>query len=115
MLVPRHLTKFSTMCIKICDRTLGIHWTWKRREVVSWYNYKPDGRWDSINSRMVNNFEETGHTCVQRNKRIESWDNAEKEENKDTIHYNGESLNVELSYRIVHSVNQLCVHRAVTN
>ena len=36
MLVPRHLTKFSTICIKICERILAIHWTWKRREVVSW-------------------------------------------------------------------------------
>ena len=49
----------------------GSEETWFR-----WYNYKPDGRWDSIASRMVKNFEETGHTCVQRNKRTGSSDHA---------------------------------------
>ena len=38
-----------------------------------------------------------------------------KRKNKDTIHYNGESSNVELLYRIFHSANQLCVYGAVTN
>ena len=38
-----------------------------------------------------------------------------KKKDKDTIHYNGESSNVELLYRIIHSANQLCVFGAVTN
>ena len=35
--------------------------------------------------------------------------------NKDIIHYNGESFNVKLLYRTLHSANQLCVYEAVTN
>ena len=38
-----------------------------------------------------------------------------KKKDKDTIHNNGESSNVELLYRIIHSANQLCVIGAVTN
>ena len=41
--------------------------------------------------------------------------NMRKKKDNDTIHYNGESSNVELLYRIIHSVNQLCVYGAVTN
>ena len=52
--------------------------------------------------------------CFPRNKRIESWNHVWKEK-KDTIHHNGESFNVELLYRIIHSANQLCVYGAVTN
>ena len=33
-----------------------------------------------------------------------------KKKDKDTIHYNGESSNVELLFRIIHSANQFCVH-----
>ena len=51
--------------------------------------------------------------CFQRNNRVESWNHAWKEK-KDTIHHNGESFNVELLYRIIHSENQLCVYGAVT-
>ena len=75
---------------------------------------KPDGKWDSIASRMVKDFEETGHPVF---KGISALTRGimRKKKSKDTIHDNGESSNVELLYRIIHSANQLCIYGAVTN
>ena len=56
---------------------------------------------------MVKHFEETGRALTRGIVR--------KKKSKDTIHYNGESSNVELLYRSIHSANQLCVYGAVTN
>ena len=93
------------------------HWTSlarKRREVVSWENYKPDGKWDSIASSMVKDFEETGHPVF---KGISALTRGimRKKKSKDTTQYNGESSNVELLYQIIHSANQLCICGAFTN
>ena len=104
----------STICIKICERTLGIHWPGHEEKWFRGYNYKPDGKWDSIASRMVKDFEETGHPVF---KGISALNRGimRRKKSKDTIHYNGESSNVELLYRIIHSANQLCIYGAVTN
>ena len=114
MLVPRHLTKFSTRCIKICERTLGLHWPRHEEKWFRGYNYKPDGKWDSIASRMVKDFEEQD-TPVFKGISALTRGIMRRKKSKDTIHYNGESSNVELLYRIIHSVNQLCVYGPVTN
>ena len=78
------------------------------------YDYKPEGKWDSTASKNVKDFEETGHLMF---KRISALNRGEMRErrNKDTVHHNGESFNVKLLYRTVHSANQLCVYGAVTN
>ena len=63
---------------------------------------------------MVKEFEETEHPVF---KGISALNRGimRKKKSKDTIHYNGESSNVEMLYRIIHSANQLCIHGAVTN
>ena len=38
-----------------------------------------------------------------------------RENNKDTIHFNGERSNTELLFRIIHSATQLCIYGAVTD
>ena len=43
------------------------------------YDYKPEGRWDSVASEMVGNFWKVKTSRIQRDKRLESWDYAEKE------------------------------------
>ena len=115
MLVPRHLTKFSTICIKICEKK---HWAFiGPRSEEKWfrgYNYKPDGRWDSIASIMVKDFGEQD-TPVFKGTSALTRGITRRKKSKDTIHDNGESSNVELLYRIIHSVNQLCIYGAVTN
>ena len=61
---------------------------------------------------MVKYFEETGHPEF---KEISALNRGIMRKKEDTIHCNGESLNVELLYRIIHLANQLCVYGAVTN
>ena len=77
------------------------------------YDYKPEGRWDSVASEMVQNFKNLGHPVIKGTSALNRGF-MRKKKDKDTIHYNGESSNVELLYRILHSANQLCVHGAVT-
>ena len=78
------------------------------------YDHKPEGRWDSIASEMVRNFKDSGHPEFKRTSALNRGI-MRKKKDKDTIHYHGESSNVELMYRIIHSANQLCVYGAVTN
>ena len=66
-------------------------------EENKWYfdfGSMPEGKWDLCASRMVNDFENSGH-------QKKGWD---------TIHFNGEYSNIDLWYRTVHSANQLCIH-----
>ena len=57
-------------------------------------------------------------SCIQRDKCIESWE-MRKRKNKDTIHYNGESVIVELLLSdYAHSESALCLrssHKLVWN
>ena len=63
---------------------------------------------------MVKLFEETGHPVFTGMSALNRGI-MRRRKNKDSIHDYGESFNVDLLYRIMHSANQLCVYVAVTN
>ena len=46
-------------------------------------------------------------SCIHKQQCFESWDR--------NIHFNGDSMNTELLFQTVHSVNQVSVYGAVTN
>ena len=79
---------------------------------MKWYgtkDYKPDGRWKSVAARMVQDFQETGHPVFTS---ISALNRGilRKDKRKDSIHFNAESTNSELLFKIIFSVNQLSVH-----
>ena len=53
-------------------------------------------------------------SSIQEYQCFESWD-PEKENNRDTIHFNAGASNTELFFRIIHSVNQLSIYGAVSS
>ena len=63
---------------------------------------------------MVKLFEEAGHLVFTGMSALNRGI-MRRRKNKDSIHDYGESFNVDLLYRIMHSANQLCVYVAVTN
>ena len=82
-----------------------------------WYgncNYKPEGKWNSIASQMVQRFKETSHP-VFISASASSRGILRKLRGKETIHFNADASNTELFFRIIHSVNQLSIHGAVSN
>ena len=68
-----------------------------------------EGKWDLCASRMVNDFENSGHPVF---KAISPLGRGilKRKNNRDTIHFNGVYSNIDLLYRTVHSANQLCIH-----
>ena len=53
-------------------------------------------------------------TLSQKYQCFESW-NLQEKKGKSTIHFNGGSMNTELLFQTVHSVNQLSIYGAVAN
>ena len=80
------------------------HWTFLGRgDEKKWHgrrNYKPEGKWNSVASQMVQRFKETSHPVFK---------------GKETIHFNADASQTELLFRIIHSVNQLSINGAVSN
>ena len=93
VLVPWHLTS-STICIKLCERTLGIHWTRKRREVVSWIQLQT--RWKMGFHCFQNGDKFCGNRTHLCSKGISALNRGimRKMKSKDTIHDDGQSSNV---------------------
>ena len=81
-----------------------------------WYGtlgYKPDVKWDSAASSMVQRFAETGHPMFKGISAL-SRGILKRKQNGDTIHFNTDSLITELWFRIIHSANQLSIYGAVS-
>ena len=121
----RHWRKRHILYFDICEnsgirflmygRTLGIPGTRRRTKTVS-------GVWLQTRRKMGLHcfwhgakFWKVKTSHIQRDKRLESWDHAEKERQRHHIHHNGESSDVESLYRLIHSANQLSFYRAVRN
>ena len=64
---------------------------------------------------MVQRFEETGHPVFTGASSALNRGVMKGKNKKDTIHFNGESSNTELLFRISHSANQVCFYGAVTD
>ena len=85
-------------------------------EESKWYQgYATDcGRkWDLRASQMVEDFENSGHRVFQGVSPL-GLAILKKNNNRDTIPFNGEHCNVDLLYRTTHSATQLCIYGAVT-
>ena len=99
---------------EILAGTLDVPRSWRWKEVV----------WKSkvLSWRKVEFSSFTDGTAIQGNRSpslykcqcFESW-NSEKKYGRDTIHFNADASNTELLFRIIHSVNQLSIHGAVSN
>ena len=63
---------------------------------------------------MVQQFKETGHLVFKSTSAL-SRGILKQRKGRRTIHFNGVSVNTELLFQTVHSVNQLSAYRAVTS
>ena len=77
-------------------------------------NYKPEGKWNSVASQMVQRFKETGHPVFTSASAL-SRGVLRMLKGKETIHFNADASNTELLFRIIHSVNHLSIFGAVSN
>ena len=60
------------------------------------------GKWNSVAAQMLQRFVEIGHPIFTGTGSLNSGDFRRKK-NKNTIHFNAESSDVELLFRIIHS------------
>ena len=94
------------------------HWTFigPGTEMKSYgtRDFRPDGKWNSIEAKMVQNFKETMHRVLTS---ISALNRGilRMIKGKSSIHFNAESTNSELLFRIIFSANQLSVYGAVAN
>ena len=105
--------------VKECAKRFSQgHWTFlgpgdKRK----WYgesSYPPNGEWDSTANKMLQRFKETGHLVFKSISAL-SRGALKRKRSQETTHFNGDSSNTELLFRIIHSVNQFSNYGAVTN
>ena len=85
-------------------------------EESKWYQgYAAEygGKWDLRASKMVDFFENPGHLVFQGVSPL-GRGILKKRNNRETIHSNGECVNINLLYRTVHAANQLCICGAVS-
>ena len=64
-------------------------------------------------SKMLEDFENSGHPVLQRISPL-SRGILKRKIDRNTVHFNGEYYNIDLLYRTAHSANQLCTYGAVT-
>ena len=79
-------------------------------EESKWYQ-RYATKWDLRASQMVEDFENSGHPVFQGMSPL-GRGILKMENNRDTIHFNGEYCNID--DRTIHSRNQLCIYGAVT-
>ena len=92
------------------------HWTFLGPgSDEKWYGDSHDQKrqWNCTANKMVQQFKETGHPVFKSS--ALSRGILKQRKGRCTIHFNGVSINTELLFRTVHSVNQLSVHGAVAN
>ena len=76
-------------------------------------NYKPERKWDSVASKMVQRFKETGHPIFTGASAL-SRGILKRLKGKETLHFNAVASNTELLFRIIHASNQLSIYGAVS-
>ena len=87
------------------------HWTFLGPGTEEkWYVSK----WNCTADKMVQRFKETGH-LVFKNTSASSPGILKQKKGKCAIHFHGDSMNRELLFQTIHSVNQLSVYGAVAN
>ena len=77
-------------------------------------NHARKGQWNCTAAKMVQRFKETGHP-VFNSISAPSRGILKQKKGKTSIHFNGDSLNTEILFQPVRSVNQLSVYGAVAN
>ena len=73
-----------------------------------------DGQWDRTANKMVQQFRETGRPIFTSTSAL-SRGILKKRRGRSTINFNGVSVNTELLFQTVHSVNQISICAAVTD
>ena len=93
------------------------HWAFLGHgEESKWYQgcaINCGGKLDLRASQMVEDFENSRHPVFQGISPL-GRGILKRENNRNTVDFNGEYDNIDLLYRTVHSANQLCIYGAVT-
>ena len=77
-------------------------------------NHAQKGQWNCVAAKMVQRFKETGHPEFKSISAL-SRGILKQKTGKTSIHFNRDSMNTELLFQTIHSVNQLSVYGAVVN
>ena len=92
------------------------HWCFLRPSSEKKWNgtlpCTPEGKWDSTATQMVERFTDTGHPVLKSVGAV-SRGILKKKDGRDTIRFNADASNTELTFRNIHSVNQLSIYGAV--
>ena len=64
-------------------------------------------------SKMLQDFENSGHPVLQRISPL-SRGKLKRKNDRNRIHFNGKFYNIDLLYKTAQSANQLCTNGAVT-
>ena len=99
---------------EILAGTLDVLRPWRRKEAVWKLQLQSWGKLDSIASQMVQWFKERGHPVFASASAL-SREILRSFSRMETIHFNADSSNTELLFRIIHSVNQLSIFGAVSS
>ena len=80
-----------------------------------WYSSEnsPQGAWDHIAEDMLLQFEESGHLIFRSTTPLSRGKLKSKGKGKVSIHFTADQDTIDTIYRIILSVNQLCVYGAV--
>ena len=94
------------------------HWTFLGPgSEEKWYgspNHAQTGQWNCTAAKMVQRFKETGHPLFKSISAL-SRGILKQKNGKSSFHFNGDSMNTELLFQSIHSVNQLSAYGAVAN
>ena len=92
---------------EILARTLDVLGRGLEKKWYATLSYTPEGKWDS-------GFKGTGHPVLKSISALRRGI-LKKKNGRDTIHFNADASNTELTFRNIHSVSQLSIHGAVAN
>ena len=110
---------YSKTIKQYARRFPGGHWSFlgpgSEKKWYGTYDHKPDGSWDRIANKMLQNFAEINHAVCRGTSALERGELRSKGSGKKSIHFNGSTRNIELLLQIVISVNQLSICRAVAD
>ena len=77
-------------------------------------DYKPEGKWPFLASKMEQNFQETKHPVFTSSSAM-NCGTPSKIKGKSSTHFNAESTNSELLFKIKYHANQLSIFGGVAN
>ena len=100
------------VCKKIWSRTIVIHWSWLREEVV-FKEDSPQGIWDKLAEKMLIEFAESGCPIFRATSPLSRGQLKSKGHGKLSIHFAAVQETIETIFRIIVSANQLSLYGAV--